>query len=321
MIVIAWTGRSHGGVPEVETVPLWTGSAPIVEGAFETIEGKPFSASVWRPDMPIGDGTPETVFPQITLFRPATERATGTAIVICPGGGYMRLVRSREGPVVAQWLADHGIVGVVLEYRMPRGRPTVPLLDAQRALRTVRTRSREWKLEPNRIGIMGFSAGGHLAAVAGTHFDAGDPEASDPIDRNSSRPDFMVLIYPVITMGEKTHSLTKKNLLGVNPVAGLVNLYSNEKQVIQNTPPTFLAHAVDDTAVPPENSRLFFTALKEVGVAAEYLELPYGGHGLNGCQGPMWEAWKERSLAWLLARGIIPSAMQTPSHPGEGTSR
>ena len=156
--------------------------------------------------------------------------------------------------------------------------------------------------------MIGFSAGGHLASTAGTHFDAGDPKATDPIDRVSCRPDFMVLVYPVISMGEKTHLGSKRNLLGRAPTAENVSLFSNETQVTKNTPPAFLAHAKDDKVVVPENSRMFHKALKTKNVASEYLELPSGGHGLNGYRGLMWDAWQTGSLRWLASQGMIPAA-------------
>ena len=189
---------------------------------------------------------------------------------------------------------------------MPHGRPYVPLLDAQRAIRITRARAGEWKIDPKRIGIIGFSAGGHLASTAGTHFDDGKPRAADPIERVSSRPDFMVLVYPVITMTDKGSALTRKNLLGLEPKPELLNLLSNEMQVTDHTPPAFLSHAVDDKSVPVENSRMFRDALKTHHVATHYLELPSGGHGLNGLKGPMWEAWKSKSLQWLAEQKIIP---------------
>ncbi len=292
------------GLYEDELRASW----PIVE--VEGVREHPLPAArilLWPESAPVGDGSREEAETVLTAFLPPRKKATGAAVVICPGGGYMRLVLSREGPIVARWLADHGIAGIVLEYRMPEGRPYVPLLDAQRAVRVVRSHAEDWNLDPQRIGIMGFSAGGHLASTAGTHFDAGNPEAADPIDQLSCRPDFMVLIYPVVTMGEKTHGGSKKNLLGADPKPELVELFSNEKQVTDQTPPTFLAHAKDDRAVPPENSRALRDALKARGVAVEYLEVPEGGHGLFGCKGPVWEKWKTRSLEWMAAQGIIPN--------------
>jgi acetyl esterase/lipase len=272
--------------------------------AQEKKETKPERIDLWNKRAPTGDGSFEDKEVWISVHRP--EKPNGTAIVICPGGGYGTLVTGPEGHGIAAWLNRHGITGVVLEYRLPKGRSQVPLLDAQRALRTVRANAKMWKLDPERIGIMGFSAGGHLASTAGTHFDADDAAAADPVQRVSSRPDFMILVYPVITMGDKGHAGSRNNLLGKNPDAKLVESFSNEKQVTSKTPPTFLAHAKDDRPVPPENSRMFYEALRANKVPAHYLELPSGGHGLNGYKGPMWDAWQKQSLAWLAERRLVP---------------
>jgi acetyl esterase/lipase len=266
---------------------------------------EPEKLKLWNGKAPIGDGKFEQVETRITVYKP--EKPNGTAIVICPGGGYIRLVTGVEGDGIAAWLNCHGITAIVLEYRLPAGRPYVPLLDAQRAIRTVRANAKAWGIDLAKIGIMGFSAGGHLASTAATHFDNGDPKADDPIDRNSCRPDFVVLVYPVITMGEKTNQGTKDNLLGKNPEAKLVELFSNEKQVTAKTPPTFLAHAIDDRGVVPDNSKMFYEALRMQKVPTKYLELPSGGHGLNGNKGPMWDAWQEQSLAWLAELKFIPA--------------
>lgn len=260
---------------------------------------KPERISLWAGQTPSRKAA-------ITVHRPV--RGNGAAVVICPGGGYGGLVTGAEGHGIARWLNAHGIVGIVLEYELPKGRPLVPLHDAQRAIRVTRANAKSWKLNPSRIGIIGFSAGGHLASTAGTHFDSGDPKATDRIDQMSCRPDFMVLIYPVITMGEKTHLGSKRNLLGKNPTAESIYLFSNETQVTKDTPPAFLAHAKDDKVVPPDHSSMFHEALKAKGVASECLELPSGGHGLNGYRGPMWEAWQTGSLRWLASQGVIPEA-------------
>jgi uncharacterized protein (TIGR03067 family) len=264
----------------------------------------PEKLKLWNGKAPIGDGKFEDGDAQITVHK--AEKPNGAAIVICPGGGYGGLVVGPEGHGIAAWLNRHGITGVVLEYRLPKGRSHVPLLDAQRAIRTVRARAKDWGVDPAKVGIMGFSAGGHLASTAGTHFDDGNPKADDAVERQSCRPDFMVLVYPVITMGEKTHGGSKNNLLGKNPDEKLVDLFSNEKQVTAKTPPTFLAHAKDDKPVPPENSKAFYDALQMHKVPSKYLELPSGGHGLNGYKGPMWDAWQEQSLAWLAEQKFIP---------------
>jgi acetyl esterase/lipase len=274
--------------------------------AHDSNQAKPERIGLWHKRAPTGDGTFQEAEAWLTLHRP--EKPNGTAIVICPGGGYSGLVVGAEGHGIAAWLNRHGITGAVLEYRLPRGRARVPLLDAQRAIRTVRANAQSWNLDPSRIGIMGFSAGGHLASTAGTHFDGGQPDSADPVERVSCRPDFMILVYPVITMGDKGHQGSRNNLLGKNPDAKLLELYSNEKQVTADTPPTFLAHARDDRPVPPENSRMFHEALRANNVASRYLELPSGGHGLNGYKGPMWDAWQEQSLRWLAEQKLIPTA-------------
>lgn len=252
----------------------------------------------------VGDGTFDKENAFITIHRP--EKPNGAAVVICPGGGYSRLVKEAEGHGIAKWLNGHGVTGIVLEYRLPGGRAFVPLLDAQRAIRTVRARAAEWGIDPSRVGIIGFSAGGHLAATAGTHFDEGKEGAEDVVERQSCRPDFMVLIYPVITMGIPTHGGSKQKLLGENAPAERVDLFSNEKQVTENTPPAFLAHALDDKAVTIENSRLFQRALVSHKVPVELVELPSGGHGLNGYKGPMWDEWQAKSLEWLKGLKGIP---------------
>ncbi len=252
---------------------------------------------LWPDKAPVDATTFEESDARITVHLPAAPN--GTAVVICPGGGYGGLVTGPEGHGIAEWLNKHGIAGIVLEYRLPKGRSFVPLMDAQRAIRIVRARAGEWKLNPERIGIMGFSAGGHLASTAATHFEAERPADADPLNRPSSRPDFAILVYPVVSMGEQTHSGSRTNLLGENPTPELVNLFSNEKQVTSQTPPMFLAHARDDKPVPPENSKLLYDALKAAGIEARYLELPSGGHGLNGYKGPMWDAWQTQSLEWL----------------------
>ena len=281
---------------------LLAGAASFADDALS----KPEKISLWSQHAPVGDGTFQDADATITVHRAA--QPNGAALVICPGGGYGGLVTGAEGHGIAEWLNAHGIAGVVLEYRLPKGKAFGPLLDAQRAIRTVRARAKEWGLDPKRIGIIGFSAGGHLASTAGTHFDAGEAQAADAVGRVSCRPDFMVLVYPVISMAEKRHSGSRDNLLGGDPKPEMIELFSNEKRVTEQTPPAFLAHALDDNVVVPENSKMFYDALRAKNVAAKYLELPSGGHGLNGYTGPMWEAWQTQSLEWLAAQQFIPAA-------------
>jgi acetyl esterase/lipase len=266
---------------------------------------RPERTPLWSGKAPIGDGKTDDADSYITVHK--AMQPNGVAVVICPGGGYGGLVTGAEGHGIATWLNTFGITGVVLEYRLPKGRSQVPLLDAQRAIRTVRANAKAWSIDPKRVGIMGFSAGGHLASTAATHFDEGDAKSDDPVARTSSRPDFAILVYPVITMGELGHGGSRTNLLGKDPSEELIKKFSNDQQVTDKTPPTFLAHAIDDKPVPPENSRMFAKALEKHSVPHEYLELPSGGHGLNGYKGPMWDAWQKKSLEWLSSQKILPS--------------
>lgn len=274
--------------------------------AWQAAADEPQRHDLWNGRAPLGDGKVEENEVWTTVYRPA--QANGAAIVICPGGGYAGHAIQPEGHGIARWLGRHGVTGVVLEYRLPAGRHQVPLLDAQRAIRWVRAHAQEWNVDSERIGILGFSAGGHLASTAATHFDGGDPSANDPVERVSCRPDFAILIYPVVTMGDKTHQGSRKNLLGNDPSPELIERYSNERQVSKATPPMFLAHAANDGPVPPDNSRRLFQALQAQQIAAKFLELPSGGHGLNGYQGPMWDAWQQQSLAWLREQEFLPPA-------------
>lgn len=267
---------------------------------------KPPVLSLWNGQAPNGDGTTAADDGEITVYKAATPN--GAAMVICPGGGYGGLVMGAEGSGIAQWLNQHGVTGVVLKYRLPKGRAEVPLLDAQRAIRLTRLHSKEWGIDPKRIGIAGFSAGGHLASTAGTHFDLGEGKTTDPVHRESCRPDFMILVYPVISMGPIGHGGSRKNLLGADPSPELIEKFSNEKQVTAETPPAFLAHAVDDKVVPLAHSQLFAEACKAKNVPVKLLELPNGGHGLSGYKGPSWDAWQAQSLEWLAGLKIIPAA-------------
>lgn len=247
--------------------------------------------------------------PAITIYSPSKDAMNGTTVIICPGGGYGGLAMGHEGYDIAQWLNTIGITGVVLEYRMSRGGYShpIPLQDAQRALRTVRFRAKELTLDPTRIGILGFSAGGHLASTAGTHFDAGNPNAEDAIERVSCRPDFMILCYPVIAFGEPhTHKGSQRNLIGSTPPDELIYSLSNEKQVTKDTPPTFLFHTDEDPAVPPENSVAFYLALRKEKVPAELHIYRKGRHGLGLAQSITGTAdWPNACNQWLQGQGLL----------------
>jgi acetyl esterase/lipase len=252
--------------------------------------------------------------PTLTPFLPAKDKANGAAIIVLPGGGYGHL-SDREGPPVAEWLNTLGITAFVLKYRLgPRYHHPAPLQDAQRAIRTVRARAKDWGLDPQRIGILGFSAGGHLAATAGTHFASGRSDAPDPIERVSSRPDLMILIYPVITMRELTHQGSKENLLGPQPSPELVTLLSNEEQVTKETPPTFLVHTMTDPAVPVENSMMFAAALRKASVPFEFHLYERGPHGFAlGDKDPILATWPARCADWLRLHGFTGAVMTAPA--------
>jgi len=285
----------------VTVIPCWFVDTVLA------VPPNPEKVSLWAGQAPIGDGKFEVADVPITVHLPDPAKANGAAIVLCAGGGYGGLVIDAEGHNVAKWLNKHGIAGIVLEYRFPKGRPFVPVFDAQRAIRTVRANSKKWNLNPNRIGIMGFSAGGHLAAMAGTRFNAGNPQATDPLERLSCRPDFVMLVYPVITMGEKTSLGTKVNLLGSDPKPEMVELFSAEKQVTDKTPPMFITHSKLDTGVSVENSRMMSEALKAHHVPVEYMELATGNHTLNALWGALWDSIRTRMLAWLGEQNMIPA--------------
>ena len=237
---------------------------------------------LWPNGAPGALGKEDKDIPTLTAFFPTPDKATGAAMVICPGGGYGGLA-PHEGEAYALFLRDNGIAGFVLKYRLGSAgyRHPVMLQDVSRALRLVRANASEWKLDPNRIGIMGSSAGGHLASTLLTHFDSGKADSEDLIERQSSRPDLGILCYPVITMGEFTHAGSKKNLLGENPSPELVKELSNELQVTKDTPPTFIFHTAEDKAVPVENSLAFASALKKAGVPFDLHIYEKGPHGMG----------------------------------------
>jgi len=244
--------------------------------------------------------------PAIEVYLPSKQNATGQAIVICPGGGYGMLAYDWEGTDIAKWLNANGVAAIVLKYRLPNSKSNIdpklsPLLDAQRAIRTVRANADKWNIKKDKIGIMGFSAGGHLASTAGTHFDRENPGAADSIDRISSRPDFMILMYPVISMSQSyMHEGSRNNLIGTSADSTTAKYYSNDLQVTRETPPTLLIHASDDKAVPVENSLVFYQALVKNNVPAEMHIYPYGGHGFSLAIGKGYLAsWTDRCIDWL----------------------
>src|SRR6266480_3494352 len=260
---------------------------------------------VWPAGAPGSLGNEPGDIPTLTPYLPPKEKATGAAVIVCPGGGYTHLAEHEGGPV-AEWLNSIGVTAFVLKSRLgPRYHHPAPLQDAARAIRTVRARATEWNIDPKRIGILGFSAGGHVASTIGTHFDSGKPDAFDPIERVSSRPDLMILIYPVITMREFAHAGSRRMLLGENPSSDLVALLSNEEQVTKETPPAFLVHTANDPAVPVENSLRFAEAMTKAGVPFELNIYERGPHGFGlGGKDPMLSTWPQRCADWLRAHGF-----------------
>lgn len=248
---------------------------------------------------------PKKDVPTLSVYLPPADKATGAAVVVCPGGGYGGLA-DHEGHPIAEWLNTVGVAGIVLRYRVAPYKHPVPLQDAQRAIRTVRARAAEWKLDPGRVGILGFSAGGHLASSAATHFDDGKADAEDAVEKAGCRPDLAILIYPVITMTDPhTHKGSRNNLLGGSPAAELVDLMSSEKQVTPKTPPCFIVFGSNDRVVPVENGLMMAEALAKAKVPFDlhvYEDGPHG-FGLRG-KGPI-GGWPEACATWFERRGFL----------------
>jgi acetyl esterase/lipase len=263
---------------------------------------------LWPNGAPGAQGTEDIDKPTITPYVVKGERATGTAVIVCPGGSYVHLSMEKEGSTVAEWFNSMGVTAFVLKYRLgPKYHHPIELGDAQRAIRTVRTRAAEFGIRPDRIGIMGFSAGGHLASTAGTHFDAGKADAADAIDRASSRPDFLILCYAVITMKPPfVHKGSMNALLGSEPDPALVENLSNETQVTAQTPPTFLFQTNADTTVPAENSVQFYLALRKAGVPAEMHIYERGSHGVGlAPTDEVLSSWPTRLADWMRTHRLL----------------
>ncbi|RZT10486.1 Acetyl esterase/lipase [Duganella sp. CF402] len=285
----------------------WTSAAPAVIPLWP--EGVPGQRNI-GPEK-VGDGYTSNVSePALTMIGPAVDHPNGTAVIICPGGGYIRMATAREGDQYATWLSTLGVTSFVLKYRMQEFGHPAPLQDVLRAVRMLRSRAAEFGIRPDRIGAMGSSAGGHLAASAGTLFDHPLGRTGGALDSVSARPDFLMLMYPVITMQDPAaHAGSRKALLGVAPSAELLNLMSLEKQVTAATPPTLLIHTQADTAVPVDNSILFYQALTKNKVPAEMYLLEHGGHGMGMRDGLGTSSlWPRRAEEWLRDRGLLNQA-------------
>lgn len=277
-------------------LPLWTGNIPNSQPSDEHEISD--SSDIVRISY--------VQIPDIAVYLPAKKSANGQAVVICPGGGYERLAYDFEGSDVAKFFNSQGIAAIVLKYRLPNSKNNIigyksPLLDVQRAMRLTRYHAGEWNIDKNKIGIMGFSAGGHLASTLGTHFDYGIENSDDPIDKISCRPDFMILMYPVITFAQPfKHKGSRNALLGDSPDSSQIKYFSNELQVKEDTPPTFIVHASDDKSVPVENSLVFYKALVDKGISAEMHIYPVGGHGFSlATKNEHLHSWTQRCIDWL----------------------
>jgi acetyl esterase/lipase len=283
---------------------------------------------LWPQGAPGALGTLPKDIPTLTIYPPDPGKATGASFVICPGGGYGALA-PHEGEGYALWFAAHGVTGIVLKYRLASSGYHHPAMieDAARALRTVRANAAAWNLDPHRIGIIGSSAGGHLASTLLTHYDSGKPDDADPIERQSSRPDLGVLCYAVITMGPDTHSGTHDNLIGKNPAPELVDELSNEKHVTADTPPCFIWHNFEDKTVKVVNALDFASALLAHKVPFELHIYEKGGHGIGMGQAPprgQYYIWTNDLESWLRQRGWLTPQPQpapaTPSAPATNTA-
>lgn len=298
----------------------WLGWLVVWHGAFLWAAEGPqtdcLTFPIWPETIPGTLGTAEKDIPRIFVYLPADSTGPTPAVVICPGGGYVRHAMEHEGRDIAERLRRESIAAVVLKYRLPADgyRHPVPILDARRAIQTVRFHARQWNIDPNQIGIMGFSAGGHLASTAGTFFEEIPLAASvqDAVSQASYHPNFLVLVYPVISMqDELTHRGSKINLLGPEPAPELVERLSNERQITKATPPTFLIHANDDKTVLPENSVLFYGGLRKAGIPAELHIYLKGGHGFGTrpSAGPA-AGWLDDCLKWMKQMGFLGSVSE-----------
>ena len=294
LILAAFIGLP--GISQNKIIPLWEEDPPNYREAGEV--------TIWDTSDIVRIRLVQK--PDIAIFLPSKKNATGEAVVICPGGGYGILAYDWEGSDIARWLNSHGIAAFVLKYRLPGSKSNIvphksPLMDAQRAMRLVRHNAEGWNIDPARIGIMGFSAGGHLASTLSTHFDGGDPSNADPVERVSCRPDYSILVYPVISFtGAFTHSGSRKALLGEDPDEELVKYFSNELQVSDQTPPAILIHSNDDKGVPVENSIAYFEALRAHKISSELHVYPYGGHGYSLAIGKgHLSSWPDRVIEWI----------------------
>ena len=271
------------------------------------VAAQPKTELLYPGGAPGAQGTADEDKPTLTHYAPKRAK-NHTAIVVCPGGGYRNLAMDHEGVQVATWLNSLGITAFVLKYRLgPKYHHPSEMLDVQRAIRIVRSRAAEYGVAPDKIGVWGFSAGGHLASTAATHFAEAHPESADPVERVGSAPDFAVLTYPVISFTtEYVHKGSRLHLLGEKPSEEEMRLLSSELHVTKRTPPTFLVHSNEDSGVPSENSVLFYLALRKAGVPAEMHIYEKGPHGFGlGSLDAVLSSWPARLADWFRGRGLL----------------
>ena len=291
----------YGSKAQVSVIKLWPDKIPGAISNDDYTEKTTSNESIKTWIQKVTD-------PELFVYLPPSEMATGTAVLICPGGGYSGLAFDHEGHAIARWLNDNGIAGIILKYRLlsdliMKNKSVGPLQDAQEAMRTIRRNAEKWNIDSAKIGIIGFSAGGHLASTLSTHFAESVYDVKETI---SARPDFSILIYPVITMDKSfTHAGTRKNLIGENPSQEAIIHFSNELQINGETPPAFLVHSTDDDAVPVKNSMVYYEGLLKYGIPSELHIFQKGGHGYGLADGQATQsAWPELCLKWLKASGF-----------------
>ncbi|HEY7351731.1 MAG TPA: alpha/beta hydrolase [Terriglobales bacterium] len=303
LLLIVQALAQEGG-PKMETASQETKSAENPRNLF----AEPRTFPLWEHNVPGALGTADADNPTLTLYPSVNPGSTGTAVIVAPGGSYRILAINHEGRQVANWLNSLGVTAFVLKYRLgPKYHHPIELGDAQRAIRLVRSRAKKYGVRPDRVGFMGFSAGGHLASTAATHFDNGDPSATDPVNRVSCRPDFLILAYPVISfVAPYSHSGSERNLLGPDADIKLREELSNELHVTSQTPPTFLFTTSTDKTVPAENSVAFYLALHKVGVPVEMHIFQKGPHGVGlDLADPVLGQWPTLLANWMRQRGLL----------------
>lgn len=311
-------GKVRGFLIGVAVVAvMWAGTGFGQQGAVPAAGDEGKTVLLWPAGAPGAVGQEDVDKPTLTIYLPAGKNSTRTGVVVAPGGGYLHLATQKEGTDIAAWLNARGVAAFVLKYRLgPTYHHPIEIGDAQRAIRTVRAKAVEYGVAADHIGIWGFSAGGHLAATAGTHFDAGSTTATDLVDRQGSRPDFLILAYPVITLtAPSAHAGSRRYLLGEDADPALVESLSAETQVTAETPPTFLFSTADDQTVPVLNSVMFYSALVKAGVPVEMHLFQHGAHGAGlAAANPQLRVWPDLLAKWMRERGLM-APITTPVVP------